>query len=104
MATASFATITTAAVSSFAIIRLEIGFEITGHGTNCWTRTRVVYYKINDKDGERRQILDSSTESSIEGGDYLMQITDDGVTRVTRGENIFNNKIYISDLASMSDA
>ena len=25
------------------------------------------------------------------------------VTRVTRGENIFNNKIYIGDLASMSD-
>ena len=26
-----------------------------------------------------------------------------GVTRVTRGENIFNNKIYIGDLASTQD-
>ena len=25
------------------------------------------------------------------------------VTRVTRGENIFNNKIYIGDLASITD-
>ena len=34
MATASFEMTTTAAVTSFAMIRLEIGVEITGHGTN----------------------------------------------------------------------
>ena len=42
-------------------------------------------------------MIPKKPESTVEIGTVGLST----VTRVTRGENIFNNKIYIGDLASM---
>ena len=41
--------------------------------------------------------------SSLRVANWVVLGHGTNVTRVTRGENIFNNKIYIGDLASTND-
>ena len=52
-----------------------------------------------------RRFARAALSTSLRSGyaDWVVLGHGTNVTRVTRGENIFNNKIYIGDLASIND-